>query len=67
LERLDYLAGHELGHESGQEQQELRQELGQELPDGLIERTISESPNHPAQKFRLTQRGKMFLELLNHK
>jgi DNA-binding HxlR family transcriptional regulator len=66
LERLDYLAGHESGHELQELRQEL-QELGQELPDGLIERTIPESPNHPAQKFRLTERGKVFLELLNHK
>jgi DNA-binding HxlR family transcriptional regulator len=36
------------------------------VADGLIERTIPESPNHPAQKFRLTERGKVFLELLNH-
>ena len=34
------------------------------ISDALVERTIPESPNHPAQKFRITQRGKMFLELL---
>lgn len=30
----------------------------------LIEHTIPDTPNHPAQKFQLTERGKMFLELL---
>ncbi|MDR2233224.1 MAG: putative DNA binding domain-containing protein [Tannerella sp.] len=30
----------------------------------LIERTIPDSPNHPAQKFRITPRGKAFLKLL---
>ncbi len=34
------------------------------LSQSLIELTIPESPNHPAQKFRLTERGKMFLELM---
>ena len=37
------------------------------LDKTLIERTIPENPNHPAQKFRITQRGKMFLELLKTK
>ena len=37
------------------------------LIQNLIERTIPETPNHPAQKFRITNRGKMFLELLNLK
>jgi len=32
----------------------------------LIDRTIPNNPNHPAQKFRLTERGKIFLELLAH-
>jgi len=32
----------------------------------LIEHTIPENPNHPVQKFRLTARGIMFLELLAH-
>ncbi len=34
------------------------------LSQSLIEPTIPETPNHPAQKFRLTERGKIFLELL---
>ena len=34
------------------------------LEQRLIERTIPETPNHPAQKFKITQRGKIFLELL---
>ena len=28
------------------------------LSHGLIERTIPENPNHPAQKYRLTEKGK---------
>ena len=36
------------------------------ISDALIERTIPENPNHPAQKFRITRRGKMFLELLKN-
>lgn len=28
------------------------------LENGLIERTIEENPNHPAQKYRLTEKGK---------
>jgi len=35
------------------------------LDKKLIERTIPGTPNHPAQKFRITERGKMFLELLD--
>jgi len=38
-----------------------------QLDQNLIERTIPENPNHPAQKFRITKRGKLFLELLNVK
>ena len=34
------------------------------LSKHLIERTIPEIPNHPAQKFRITMRGTKFLELL---
>ena len=30
----------------------------------LIERTIPDNPNHPAQKFQLTERGRIFLSLL---
>ena len=37
------------------------------LEQKLIDRTIPNNPNHPAQKFRLTERGKIFLELLAHK
>ncbi|MGL4331855.1 MAG: ATP-binding protein [Bacteroidales bacterium] len=34
------------------------------LEQRLVERTIPDTPNHPSQKFRLTKRGVMFLELL---
>ena len=34
------------------------------LSKNLIERTIPDIPNHPAQKFRITYRGTKFLELL---
>jgi predicted HTH transcriptional regulator len=37
------------------------------LDQNLIERTIPETPNHPAQKFRLTERGALFLELKKEK
>ncbi len=37
------------------------------LDKQLIERTIPDKPTHPAQKFRLTERGTMFLELLKKK
>ena len=31
----------------------------------LIDRTIPDNINHPAQKFKLTERGRIFLELLD--
>lgn len=34
------------------------------ITDQLIERTIPDNPNHPAQKFQLTERGQGFLRLL---
>ncbi len=34
------------------------------LSDKLIERTITYSPNHPAQKHRITEQGRLFLKLL---
>lgn len=34
------------------------------ITDRLIERTIPDKPNHPAQKFQLTERGQGFLRLL---
>ena len=34
------------------------------IADKLIVRTIPETPNHPAQKFKITENGKIFLELL---
>nr|WP_324292685.1 hypothetical protein [uncultured Bacteroides sp.] len=33
----------------------------------MIEHTIPETPNHPAQKFRLTERGALFLQLLKER
>jgi len=57
--------------------QEISTELGQKkvsgqlnkviqklFSDNLIEHTIPDTPNHPAQKFRLTERGNGSLELL---
>ncbi|MDH6357110.1 RNA-binding domain-containing protein [Parabacteroides sp. PF5-9] len=37
------------------------------LNDGLIGRTIEEKPNHPYQKFRITEKGRIFVDLLNNK
>ena len=34
------------------------------LSKNLIERTIPGIPNHPAQKFKITERGIEFLEML---
>ena len=34
------------------------------IADRLIKRTISDKPNHLAQKFQLTERGQAFLSLL---
>ena len=36
------------------------------IADKLIEHTIPEVPNHPAQKFKITTYGKEFLELLTN-
>ncbi len=33
----------------------------------LIEQTIPHIPNHPAQKFRITERGKIFIQLIEKK
>jgi predicted HTH transcriptional regulator len=35
------------------------------LKDGLIERTIPDNPNHPAQRHRLAERGQLFLKLIS--
>jgi predicted HTH transcriptional regulator len=35
------------------------------LSQSLIELTLPDTPNHPAQKFRLTERGKTFLNLIH--
>ena len=32
----------------------------------LIENTIPDNPNHPAQKFKITERGKKFLQLIEN-
>ena len=37
------------------------------IADRLIKRTIPDKPNHPAQKFQLTERGEAFLNLLGIK
>ena len=42
----------------------LNRTLTKLLAQKLIAHTIPDTPNHPAQKFQLTERGKMFLELL---
>ena len=42
----------------------LNRTLTKLLAQKLIEHTIPDTPNHPAQKFQLTERGKMFLELM---
>ncbi|WP_416805006.1 RNA-binding domain-containing protein [Bacteroides graminisolvens] len=42
----------------------LNRTLTKLLTQKLIEHTIPDTPNHPAQKFQLTERGKMFLELM---
>lgn len=36
------------------------------ITNRLIERTIPDKPNHPAQKFQLTERGRAFLSLLDN-
>lgn len=36
------------------------------IADHLIERTIPDNPNHPAQKFQLTERGTIFLNMLEN-
>lgn len=46
--------------ESGQ----LNKVIQKLIANNLIERTIPEKPNHPAHKFRLTERGQLFLGLL---
>ncbi|WP_367274292.1 Fic family protein [uncultured Odoribacter sp.] len=34
------------------------------IANNLIERIIPDKPNHPTQKFQLTERGQLFLGLL---
>jgi DNA-binding HxlR family transcriptional regulator len=51
---LDTVSGH------------LNRTVSKLLDQKLIERTIPNNPNHPAQKFKLTERGKVFLELLKN-
>jgi ATP-dependent DNA helicase RecG len=43
----------------------LNRTLKKLLQHRLIEYTIPENPNHPHQKFRITKRGLIFLQLLN--
>ncbi|MDR0970611.1 MAG: hypothetical protein LBM67_08770 [Lentimicrobiaceae bacterium] len=62
LSRQDLVVAFELKKASGY----LNRTIKKLLSQSLIELTIPESPNHPAQKFRLTDRGKMFLELLKN-
>ncbi len=45
----------------------LNRTLSKLLDQKLIDRTIPDNLNHPAQQFKLTARGKMFLELLARK
>jgi len=42
----------------------LHRTISKLIDQKLIDRTIPNNPNHPAQKFRLTERGKIFLKLL---
>ncbi|KAF5041299.1 hypothetical protein DSECCO2_524440 [anaerobic digester metagenome] len=42
----------------------LNRTLSKLVEDKLIEHTIPENKNHPDQKFRITKRGMVFLELL---
>lgn len=43
---------------------QLNKILSKLVDDELIERIIPDSINHPDQKFRVTKRGLVFLELL---
>lgn len=43
---------------------QLNKILSKLVEDKLIEHTIPENKNHPDQKFRITKRGILFLELL---
>lgn len=43
---------------------QLNQILLQLLEKELIERTIPDNPNHPQQKFRITEKGRLFVEKL---
>jgi predicted HTH transcriptional regulator len=42
----------------------LNRTLQKLLNDNLLKRTIPEKPNHPEQKFTLTERGSVFLKLI---
>ncbi|NDP22475.1 MAG: hypothetical protein GZ091_15535 [Paludibacter sp.] len=43
----------------------LNRTLSTLLTDQLIELTIENVPHHPSQKFKITEKGKMFIKLLN--
>jgi DNA-binding PadR family transcriptional regulator len=43
---------------------QLNKVLSKLMDDRLIEYTIPDNPTHPAQKFRLSERGAAFLKLL---
>lgn len=60
------LSRKEISESFGQKQVsgQLNKILTKLVEDELIERTIPEIKNHPDQKFKITKRGIIFLELL---
>jgi hypothetical protein len=44
---------------------QLNQKIRQLFELGLVERTIEETPQSPKQRLRITQKGKLFLNILN--
>lgn len=60
------LSRKEISEELGQKQisGQLNKVLSKLIEDRLIERTFPNIKNHPNQKFRITNRGVLFLKLL---
>jgi len=63
MSRQELMAAFQLKKVSGY----LNRTIKKMLTQNLIEQTIPETPNHPAQKFRITERGKISLKLLTYK